>query len=231
MVREPSVRVVGKAPRRPWWSRLSRAHLAVVGTAVVAATLNLAALRQGPQQVLVLVAAHDLPPGAPLSSEDLRAVALSGDRDTLDALLPGDGGTEHAGWLLARGLRRGEPLRWSDLLPPAAAGLRSMSIPVEPEQAVAGTLRSGDLVDVASVRDGSAEWVLAAARVVAVAEPEAGGGLTAGGTYSLTVLVEPDAALRLALALREGRVVVVRSTGAVPLQLEVSEPAPGEQPR
>lgn len=201
--------------RRPWWSRLSRAHVAALLTAAVAGALNVVALQQGDVRTPVLVAAGDLKAGSALDDAAVRTAMVSADPSLLGALIGGDRLPERRGWLLTRPLRSGEPLRWSDLRDPAARhGLRAMSLPVEPEHAAGGTLRAGDRVDVIGVREGQAFWVLSDVEVLDTVDRAAEGALAAPRPYALTLAVTEEQALRLAWALHDGAVEVVRSTGA-----------------
>lgn len=201
--------------RRPWWSRLSRAHVAALLTAAVAGALNVVALQQGDVRTPVLVAAGDLRAGATLDDTAVRTAMVSADSSVLDALIGGDRLSERRGWLLTRPVRSGEPLRWTDLRDPAARdGLRAMSLPVEPEHAAGGTLRAGDRVDVIGVREGQAFWVLSDVEVLDAVDRAAEGALAAPRPYALTLAVTEEQALRLAWALHDGAVEVLRSTGA-----------------
>ncbi len=94
-----------------------------------------------------------------------------------------------------------------------------MSIPVPREKAVGGGLRVGDRVDVIDVVDGEAAFVMADAQVVSVSSAATSGGITSGAAGDFFVVVEVDArqALAVAEALADGKVDVVRSTGAEPI--------------
>lgn len=213
---EPSTR---RPLRRPWWSRFSRAHALAAVTALVAGALNLAALRGGDTGTEVLVAAGDLAAGAALEDVVVSTRRLAAEAEVLRTLIPADRLEQRVGWLLGRPLRAGEPLRWTDLRDPAAPhGLRAMSVPVEPEHAVAGVLRAGDRVDVIAVREGQAFWVAADVEVLGVEDRLDGDGLGASSPYALTLAVTEPQALRLAWALHDGAVEIVRATGAPPLQ-------------
>jgi Flp pilus assembly protein CpaB len=218
LIPEQVARGHSRRPSRPLRARLTRRHLAALLTAALAAGLNIAALRQADAPARVLVAARPLPAGGPVQLADLRTAEVSGDERVLRSLVAADSAERRQGWLLSRSLRPGEALRSNDLVAPAARrGMRSMSVPIEPEHAVAGTLRTGDLVDVIGVRDGAASWVLAGAEILATGDASRRDGLGVSTPYAVTLAVDESGALRLALALREGAVVLVRATGAPPL--------------
>lgn len=210
----------GPAPRlrRPWWTKLSRAQVAAVVTALVAGGLNAAALQRGDARTAVLVAAADLAAGSVLDETSVAHAAVGADAAFLDALIPAERLAQRTGWLLTRPLKAGEPLRWSDVRDAAAgAGLRAMSLPVEPEHAAGGGLRPGDRVDVIAVREGRAFWVLSDVEVLAVTGADDTGGLGAPRAPALTLAVDEQQAIRLAWAMHDGAIEVVRATGARPL--------------
>lgn len=196
--------------RRPWWTKVSGRHLFTAVVALAAGLLNVAALARAEAGVPVLTAVQDLAAGRALSTGDVEPVTVRVGGDILRRLVPADEFDSGRGYVLRHPLRRGEPVRWSDLRAPGSAdGGRAMSLPVATEHAVSGALRPGDLIDVAVVRGGAASWVLTGTEVLAVDQPD--GGLTV-----LTVSVDPDDALRLALALHDGEIEVVRASGAPP---------------
>ncbi|WP_158842492.1 SAF domain-containing protein [Saccharothrix deserti] len=134
---------------------------------ILAALLALAALAlavlPGSPTVDVLVAAHDLAPGVPLTAEDVRVVAVP------PSLSPA--GTVSEADALGRGLvgaaRAGEPLTDARLAP-IDPGLSSVAVRLA-DAGVVGLLRPGSRVDVV----GAESHVLAAnASVVAVREGE-----------------------------------------------------------
>lgn len=204
--------------RRPVWTRLSRAHVVALLAALLAGGLNLAALRGADEGQAILAAAVDLSHGGALEERFVREVVLSGDPATLGGLVAADRLAERRGWLLTRPVRAGEPLRWSDLRDPDRLdGARAISVPLASEHAVGGSLRPGDRVDVIAVREGSALWVVANVEVLDVGDGEAADGLGAVPVYAVTLAVDESQALRLAWAMHDGAVELVRATGAPPL--------------
>lgn len=188
--------------------------------------LNYVALRQADQRVPVAVAARDVEAGEALRADDLRFVDLRAGDDVLATLVTRNRAATLAGRVAATGLAAGALLRVDDLRPAAAAGgARAMSIPVEPEHAVAGRLQAGDRVDVVEVRDGRAAYLLTGAPVLAVAGADQRSGLTGSRSFSVTVAVDDAQALRLALAIREGHLEIVHATGAPPPRAEEFRPA------
>jgi Flp pilus assembly protein CpaB len=214
--------------RRPLRSRVSRAHLAMVLAALVAVCVNYVALRARDETVRVAVAAAELRLGQPLSAGHVTFTDVRVDAAVLDTLVQPDGLAAVEGWVATTTLEPGELLRVSDLHPPSAPqGQRAMSIPIEPEHAVAGDLRVGDRVDVIAVDGGTASYLVTDAEVLAV--PTATGQGIAGSlrAFSVTVAVDDAVALELAVAIRGGQLEVVRSTGASPARVGGVADPPG----
>jgi hypothetical protein len=95
-----------------------------------------------------------------------------------------------------------------------------VSFAVDDADAVAGDLAPGDRIDVVAVaRDGrTAGYVLVGAPVLAATAPQAGGPLRTNDSRTvITVAVAGTDALRLAAAVADARVIVVKATGANPL--------------
>lgn len=176
------------------------------------------ALQDRNQSVAILVAARDLPIGSVLRIQSVTQAALPSDSSLARVLIPADQLQTRTGWLIERAVRAGEPLRWSDLRDATASdGSRAMSIPIDPEHAVAGSVRVGDVVDVIAVYDGTARWVLVGAPVIEVGDVSSRDGIGGTRPYTVTVSVNEQAALRLAWAVRDATVEVVRATGAPPI--------------
>jgi Flp pilus assembly protein CpaB len=200
---------------------MSGAHVMVVLAGLLGGVLTLAALRADAHEVRVLVAARDLRVGATLRAGDVRAVAVRGDIGTLPSVLHVSDEDRVDGDIVVAPLRRGDPLRHSDLAAPATGdGARAVSFAVDDADAVAGDLAPGDRVDVVAVsRDGSdAGYVLVGAPILAASAPQSSGPLhTNDSRRVVTVSVAGDDALRLASAVADARVIVIKATGAAPL--------------
>jgi pilus assembly protein CpaB len=199
--------------------RVSGGHLLMVAAGILALVANLALLRSRDERVPILVAARDIPAGAVLGAGDLRADPIAADPGVLAGLLPATATGEVEGMIATRPIATGSPLTSRDLRSAAAGSeRRAMAVPVEPERAVGGAIVVGDRVDVISVRDGVAGYVMTGAEVVdvSVRDPSALGPVTG---FFIVLAVDADQALRLASALAEGRIDVVRSTGAAPMEI------------
>lgn len=227
---EPSVAPAGvpaEAPRRRRvTSRLSTGHVVMIVAALLAALLNYSALRARDDTVRVAVAAREIPAGAPLAAGDLRFADARLDDDVLATLLGSEQAAARDGWIATGTLAAGEPIRASDLRAPSAPEeQRAMSLPIDPEHAVAGAVRRGDRVDVIEVRDGVASYLVTDAEVLAVPATAPRGGIGRLGRFSITIAVDDEVALRLASALHTSALDVVRSTGSRAVRTE-----PGEAP-
>lgn len=169
---------------RSRWRRTRRAVLARrrALAALLVAAAALAGLRAvaapAPDTVDVLVAAHDLPAGEPLRTEDLTQVAWP--TGTAPA-----GPADAVGRVLAAPLRAGEPVTDVRLTGPDLAsttpGLAAVPIRL-PDPGIAGLLRAGDRVDLLATdpADGVTEEV--AAQVLVLAVPGTGHD-DAGGSH------------------------------------------------
>lgn len=203
----------------------------MIVAAVLAATLNYAVLRAHDATARVAVAAVDVPAGQALGSGSLAFTSIRAGDALLATLLSPDDVDAYRDHVAAVTLAAGDVVRRSDLLAPSASGQqRAMSIPIEPEHAVAGRLVAGDRVDVIEVRDGRAAYVLTDAEVVHVPAADARPALAGLRTFSVTVAVDDEAALRLAAAIRAGQLEVVRSTGAAPATSGGPEDSGGQAP-
>ncbi|MFO7548907.1 MAG: RcpC/CpaB family pilus assembly protein [Acidimicrobiia bacterium] len=223
-----SLEAVDTAAAPAGWERQRRArvsggHLLMAAAGILALVANLAVLRGRDERVPILVAAGDIPVGSVLGAADFRAEEIAADPGVLAALLPASAAQETEGMITTRPIGAGSPLSPRDLRPAAASSeRRAMAIPVEPERAVGGAIAIGDRVDIVGVRDGVAGFVLTGAEVIDVSARDTAALGPVTGFY-IVVAVDADEALRLALALAEGRIDVVRSTGAPPVAV-VGEP-------
>jgi Flp pilus assembly protein CpaB len=210
-------------PRRRLLARVPTTLILAVAAGLLAMVLYFGATAS--RSVSVLVAGRDIQAGERLDPTDLRPASVSASPPVLATLLrPGEvsdadelvaGRTMAAGSLVARG----------DLVEAGGeGGPRAMSIPVDAEHAVGGQLKPGDRVDVIDATGPA--YVLADAEVLGVARP-AKGALSPGRSHAVTVAVDPESALRLAAAIRGGKVEVVRATAAPPIALG---PAPSSTP-
>lgn len=202
--------------RRNPLTRLSASHLLMVLAAVLAFATNLMVLRGHDETRAVVVAASDLISGRAVGRSDFRAVEVDVDDDLFSRLMPWQQVDGLVGMVATRPIPAGDLIGPNDLREASTrTGMRAMSIPIEPEHAVGGALLPGDRVDLIVVRDERAEYVLVDAEVLSVSTSDR--GALSVGTFYVVVAVEPDRALDVAEAIQDGRIDVVRSTGANPM--------------
>ncbi len=212
--------------------RLSLGHWLMIVAGLLAALVNFAVLRAGDSSVLVAVAREDIRPGQKVGSEFFRLTKVHAGNEILGPFLTQEELEAVSGRVAIRPIAAGELITEGDLSGHGSeAGLRWMSIPIDPAHAAGGTLTAGDRVDVVQVVDGRVQLVAAGAEVVAAGRPddEGFGGLS---QYAVTLAVDVPTMLRLAAGLHGDSIEIVRSTGAeapllVPAQPSSSSQAPG----
>ncbi|HYZ07140.1 MAG TPA: SAF domain-containing protein [Pseudonocardiaceae bacterium] len=184
------------------WSRTVLLRRVAAGLLVLlAAALALTPRVGSTAEVLVVVAAHDLAPGAALDPSAVQLQTLP------DGVVPD--GSAHSvddvvGRLLAAPLRRGEPitdvrLTGAALTRSIAADPGAVSVPVRlSDPDVATLLHPGATVDVVSLSERQDQAVVLArgARVLTVLAPGKGSAASAGRL--VLVALNPDAATRVA---------------------------------
>lgn len=192
--------------------RLSTGHLLMLLAGAVAAVANYAVLAGSADRTAVVVADAAIAPGDPLDADVLATVEAPASGPFTDRLVPAAERARVDGAVAAARVEPGEPLRRSDVQQPAAPdGGRAMSLPVAAEHAAGGALEPGDRVDVIETVDGEASYLVTDAPVLA---PPDTGGLEGLGDFSVTIGVDADEALRLAEAVHERDLDIVRATGA-----------------
>jgi len=208
-------------------SRLSTGHVVMIVAGLLAVVANLAVLSARDDVFVVAAASGEIRQGQVITAADFATVDVNVDEEILRDLVLMADLPALEGKIAARTIPDGALVHPNDFRNASAPlELRAMSIPVGREDAVGGDIAAGDLVDVIAVDDGMSEYITTAAEVLAVPE-QATSGIAGGTSYFVTIAVDAETALRLALALDEAQVTVVRSTGASePDQLEFSN-APG----
>ena len=102
--------------------------------------------------------------------------------------------------------------------PAAGAGLRAMSIPIDPSKAVGGRLAAGDRVDVLFTDRSVASIIVTDAKVLAVDERGRGGIGESTSPFTLTIAVDASESLLVAAAIADGNISIARTTGATSSQ-------------
>jgi hypothetical protein len=201
-------------PKRGLMSRINLGHVIMIVAGLAAFLLVFSLLRSRDETFRIATAVVELRAGTTVTDGVFGYTKLGvADRDALGTLL-GPEEVEQAvneGWIVTRTVPAGDPVRMSDFRTHAdPSNLRAMSIPIDRGHAVAGALQAGDYIDVIVVRKGIAAYVAAGIEVLDVA----GADSQFGGGFSVTVALDGMTSLRLASALRDGSIDLVRATGA-----------------
>lgn len=209
-----------KPARRRSGRRPSATHVLIAIVVILAFVLNLLVLQDRSATTLVVMTERPLVAGSTLELDSVRLVPVDASFAGLGTLIDEEELAAYEGWVLARSVPAEGLLGVDDLAAPeSASGLRSMSLPVAVEHAAGGSLTPGDRVDVISVEDGTARFIASSLEVIAVSDVGSGsiGSVT---SHHVTVAVEAAEALRLAEALENGSMELVRSTGAAGIESE-----------
>jgi len=193
------------------------AHGLMVLSGLLAFLLIVSVLGERSERLVVATARGDIAAGTTVTADLVEPSRLPAGTPLADRLATLDE-VRRGTWTAGQPIAAGDPIRRSDLLASGeGSALRSMSIPVARENAVGGALRVGDRVDVIDVVEGRSAFVVTGAQVTKVPSTSVSGGLTRGVERDFFVVVQVSAeeALALAQALADGKVDVVRSTGAV----------------
>jgi hypothetical protein len=212
-------------------SRLSLGHVIMIVAGLAAFLLVFSLLRSRDETFEIATAAFELRAGTTANDGAFVYAELGGtDRNVLGTFLSPEQVARaiEEGWVVTRTVPAGDPVRMTDFRTEAdPSELRAMSIPIDRGHAVAGVLQAGDLVDIIVVRKGVAAYVATGVEVLDVA----GGDSQFAGGFSVTVAVDGSASLRLASAVRDGGIEIVRATGAVEVDpLEFYDPLQEDVP-
>ncbi len=211
--------------RRALRARVSSGHVVMLGAGALGVLLTLSAVRSADHTQPVLEAAHDLAPGTVVTAADVRVARVRADAAVVRTLFTGADASALRGQVVTVAMPSGALIaRGNVRASGAGAAGRVMSFPLPRARAVDGKLQSGDHVDVVAVEHDSARagYVMTDAAVVAVDNGDSGPLGANSDDVTVSLIVDADAATRLAVALDAGTVVLVRATGAAPL----TNPAP-----
>jgi Flp pilus assembly protein CpaB len=206
--------------------RIGRVRLPAVDTRVVIGIVLVAVsivgglrLAGGAEAgVRVFVAAADLDAGHVLGRDDLTVTEVRAPRRVVAGLERADRRAP-VGRVLRTRVRAGAVIP-IDALGAALPAGRDVTIPVTPEHALGGDIRVGDRVDVFATFDKGTDvartlTVARSATVRGVTRSDGLFGQQEGGLTAVTLAVDPDAAIGVAFAARNGELDVVRARGAL----------------
>jgi Flp pilus assembly protein CpaB len=205
---------------------MSTGHVVMIVAGLLGAVLTLSVLRSADDTRTVLVAANDIVPGTVFEADAVRTAQINASDDVLASLYAPDDLAALEGRVATASIASGA-LVTRDAVRAATEGkaVRSMSFPIPSAHAMGGALDTGDRVDILAVRtDGvDAGYVMTDVEVLAV-DRGRGGPLGTPEDITLTVAVDSDGAVRIASALEQGTVTLVRSTGAAPIAASEETP-------
>ncbi|GDY33500.1 Flp pilus assembly protein CpaB [Gandjariella thermophila] len=209
-------RLVGRRQRLGWARSLALRRIAAALLTLLAAVL---ALRPAPApaaagaSAALLVAAHDLPPGALLAPEDVRPATLPRDAVPSGALREPSAAV---GRVLVGPARAGEPITDVRLLGPENTRVSSgdpsaAAVPVRLADAgVADLLRPGSRVDVIALDDGERRGSVLATDAVVLTVRPAGSGPGEHGRLVVVALTRSEATRVATAALGQPVTVTLR---------------------
>jgi Flp pilus assembly protein CpaB len=210
------VRGTPGVPRRKLTARFSSGHLVMVVAGLLGMVLGIAALRQDPGGVEVAVAAREIHAGETVSAGDFRTERVQMGHELLATFVRARDVRGLRGQLATATIASGEPVIRRELRPRAAkAGLRAMSIPIDPARAVGGRLASGDRVDVVFAGDREVSIIVRDAEVLAVDAKGRGGIGETSSPFTVTIAVDARQSQLLAAAIADGHISIARTTGAL----------------
>lgn len=203
-------------PRRKLTARFSSGHLVMVVAGLLGMVLGIAALRHDPRGVEVAVAAHEIHAGETVSAGDFRTERVQMGRELLATFVRAPDVRGLRGRIATATIASGEPVIRRELRPRAAkAGLRAMSIPIDPARAVGGRLAAGDRIDVLFAGDREVSIIVRDAEVLAVDAKGRGGIGETSSPFTVTIAVDARQSQLLAAAIADGDISIARTTGAL----------------
>ena len=197
-------------------ARLSAGHVVMIVAGLLGMTLTIAALRTDEGGTEVAVATHEIRAGEVIRARDFRVDRIRADRDLLSTIVGGHSARALRGEIAVATIAQNAVIpRGAVRAPAAGAGLRAMSIPIDPSNAVGGRLAAGDRVDVLFTDRSVASIVVTDAKVLAVDERGRGGIGESTSPFTLTIAVDASESLLVAAAIADGNISIARTTGAV----------------
>lgn len=195
---------------RPMW--LNRRTVLGIVLVVVSVVGGRAVLEEGRQTVPVWVAAKDLAAGSPLDAGSVRIEHVRLPDHLLAAYIPAT--EDLRSGVVTRAVAAGELVPQNWVAEKSLGTSRALTVPVDPEHAVGGAVRPGDLVDIYATFDPghAGARTVTLVREVEVVDVVSAGGLVMGdkALIGITISVDPAEAQRVAYASRTAALDVVR---------------------
>ena len=206
------VAVAARAGRPGWLNRRT-----ILGAVLIAVSLagGRVVLEEGRAVTGVWVAARDLAAGTRLDASNLRVEHVRFSPRLADSYLRST--HDLSSQVLTRPLAAGELVSAEWVAPSDQTGSRAVTVPVDPEHSVGGTIRPGDVVDVLATFDAGDHRArtVTLLRNAEVIDVVSAGGLVMSekAVVGLTVSVSAEEAQRVAFASRSAELDVVRIDG------------------
>ena len=213
-------------------ARFGTTHMVAVAVGLLTALLLLTWTRGQEELISVVLAAEDIRPGASVEAVDLQLIEIPADSSVAAVIVPATAADGLVGQIAVRFIEAGEPILQSDLRPVVTEdGLRAMSFPLSPANAVGGGLVVGDQVDVLVVTDEATRFVAEDITVLGIPAQGAGGLVGGSSGWWVVLAVEDIDALEIADGVEHGTIYLLRSTGTPTLNVRELVPpdAPIEQ--
>jgi Flp pilus assembly protein CpaB len=205
------------APKRGPRSRLSTGHVVMVVAGLGGMVLTLAALRADTGGAGVAVASRDIRPGEVIAARDFHVEHIRADHTLLSTIVGQRAAASLRGQIAVTSIADHALIPRGAVRPRAArAGLRAMSIPLDPSVAVSGRLAAGDRVDVLAADQKGAAIIVADAEVLGVDARERGGIGESSSPFTVTIAVDAPQSMLVAAAIADGHISIARTTGARP---------------
>ncbi|MPZ52892.1 MAG: hypothetical protein GEU79_09195 [Acidimicrobiia bacterium] len=201
--------------------RPSPAHVVTVLLGITAMVVTLVLTRDERPRLEIAVATRSVAAGSEVVPEDLERVSVVIEGIETSSFILYDEALGSIGdSILVRSVAAGEPLLTTDLIVVGNGSGRLVSLPIDPERALSGSLRFGDVVDILRADDtGQSEVIASGVRVAATSNPDTLDG------YSITLDVADGDVLALVAAAERGEIYAVRSGSSDPLAQTVFAPA------
>lgn len=210
-------------------ARFGTTHLVAVSVGLLTALLLLSWTRGQEELISVVLAADDIRAGTAVEAVDLRSIEIPADSSVAGVIVPATEADGLVGQIAVRFIEAGEPILNSDLRDVATEdGLRAMSFPVSPANAVGGGLVVGDQVDVLVVTDAGTRFVAEDITVLGLPAQGTGGLVGGSSAWWVVLAVEDIDALEIADGVEHGTIYLLRSTGTPALRIR--ELGPTDEP-
>ena len=196
-----------------WSQKLSKAHIIIIVSGILAFTSTFAYLNSLDQKIMVAKLKHDVIAGEVISSKDVNFVPISNDNEISNLVITKYAITKDA--VVSR-----VDLKKQDLLTTTntsrrstKSGLQSLSITLDAGRANGGDIITGDSIDVYETGD-DAHLVASSLEVRSIIKPSARLGISTSKELTIVVAVNDQQASELSKVIGSKDMMVVLATGS-----------------